>query len=78
MRSRAMGHLSLWATRTGRKDIVTILEQTIAEEKAADKKLTAIAESKVNPKAAWGFPQLQWDGPLQVGTSAKRGKFSRR
>jgi len=36
----------------GRKDIVTILEQTIAEEKAADKKLTAIAESKVNPKAA--------------------------
>jgi len=41
-----MGHLSLWATRTGRKDIVTILEQTIAEEKAADKKLTAIAEAR--------------------------------
>ena len=46
------GSLIAWATRMGRKDIVTILEQTIAEEKVADKKLTAIAESKVNPKAA--------------------------
>jgi ferritin-like metal-binding protein YciE len=31
--------------------VAKVLEQTLNEEKAADKKLTAIAESKVNLKA---------------------------
>jgi ferritin-like metal-binding protein YciE len=31
---------------------VTLLQQTLDEEKATDKKLTAMAESQVNRKAA--------------------------
>jgi ferritin-like metal-binding protein YciE len=46
------GSLIAWAKRLGHADAARILEQTLNEEKAADKKLTTIAESKVNLKAA--------------------------
>ena len=46
------GTLIAWANQLGRRDCATLLEQTLNEEKAADKKLTAMAESQVNPKAA--------------------------
>jgi ferritin-like metal-binding protein YciE len=46
------GSLIAWAKCIGRSDVAKILEKTLKEEKAADKKLTAIAESKVNLKAA--------------------------
>jgi ferritin-like metal-binding protein YciE len=45
------GSLIAWAKRLGRNDAARILEQTLNEEKTADKKLTTIAESKVNKKA---------------------------
>jgi ferritin-like metal-binding protein YciE len=45
------GSLIAWAKRLGRTDVAKILEQTLKEEKAADQKLTTIAESKVNVKA---------------------------
>lgn len=34
-----------------RSDVARILSQTLREEKATDKKLTALAESKVNRRA---------------------------
>src|SRR5262245_65986739 len=46
------GSLIAWAKHLGRNDAARVLEQTLAEEKAADKKLTNIAESKVNLRAA--------------------------
>ncbi|HJU30244.1 MAG TPA: ferritin-like domain-containing protein [Hyphomicrobiaceae bacterium] len=46
------GSLIAWAKQLGRADVARILEQTLNEEKAADKKLTTIAESKVNLQAA--------------------------
>jgi ferritin-like metal-binding protein YciE len=46
------GSLIAWAKQLGRNDAVRLLEQTLAEEKAADKKLTSIAESRVNLRAA--------------------------
>ena len=46
------GSLIAWAKQLGRNDAARVLEQTLAEEKAADKKLTSIAESKVNLRAA--------------------------
>jgi ferritin-like metal-binding protein YciE len=46
------GSLIAWAKELGRTDVAKILEQTLNEEKAADQKLTAIAESKVNLQAA--------------------------
>ena len=46
------GSLIAWAKQLGRQDAARVLEQTLAEEKEADKKLTNIAESKVNLQAA--------------------------
>jgi ferritin-like metal-binding protein YciE len=46
------GTLVAWAQQLGRSDCASVLEQNLAEEKATDKKLTALAESKVNRKAA--------------------------
>jgi len=46
------GTLISWAKELGRKDCVTLLQQTLDEEKATDKKLTAMAESQVNRQAA--------------------------
>ena len=40
-----------FARLLGHQDIVTLLEETLAEEKAADEKLTAIAEEEVNQNA---------------------------
>lgn len=46
------GTLVAWAKQLGRADCASLLQQTLNEEEATDKKLTAMAHSKVNPKAA--------------------------
>jgi ferritin-like metal-binding protein YciE len=46
------GTLVAWAQQLGRNDCASLLQQNLDEEKATDKKLTAIAESKVNQRAA--------------------------
>jgi ferritin-like metal-binding protein YciE len=46
------GTLIAWANQLGRHECVTLLRQTLDEEKATDKKLTSMAESQVNRKAA--------------------------
>ena len=46
------GSLIAWAKHLGRNDCAALLQQNLDEEKAADKKLTALAESKVNRAAA--------------------------
>ena len=46
------GTLIAWAKQLGRADCARLLEQNLQEEKAADSKLTALAESNVNRKAA--------------------------
>jgi ferritin-like metal-binding protein YciE len=46
------GSLVAWAKQLGRNDCATILHKTLEEEKATDKKLTTLAESKVTLRAA--------------------------
>lgn len=46
------GSLIAFAKQLGRRDCASVLEKTLAEEKAADQKLTSIAESRVNQMAA--------------------------
>ena len=46
------GTLIAWAKQLGRDDCASVLQQNLDEEKATDQKLTAMAESKVNQKAA--------------------------
>jgi ferritin-like metal-binding protein YciE len=45
------GTLIAWAKQLGRADCASILAETLAEERATDEKLTAMAESKVNVRA---------------------------
>jgi len=46
------GSLIAWAKQLGRSDCAGMLQKTLEEEKATDKKLTVLAESKVNLRAA--------------------------
>ena len=46
------GTLRTWANVLGKTDVASTCEETLEEEKAADEKLTAIAESVVNQQSA--------------------------
>jgi ferritin-like metal-binding protein YciE len=46
------GTLIAWARQLGHREVVTLLLQTLGEERMADRKLTFMAEAKVNRKAA--------------------------
>jgi ferritin-like metal-binding protein YciE len=46
------GTLIAWAKELGRTDCASVLHENLEEEKAADQKLTKIAESEVNVQAS--------------------------
>ncbi len=48
----AYGTLVAWARAMGHSTAAKLLQQTLDEEKAADKKLTSLAEGGINQEAA--------------------------
>jgi ferritin-like metal-binding protein YciE len=46
------GSLVAWAKQLGRNDCASVLQKTLDEEKATDSKLTQLAESRINLRAA--------------------------
>jgi ferritin-like metal-binding protein YciE len=46
------GTLIAWAKQLGRSDCASVLQKNLDEEKAADKKLTELAEARLNLRAA--------------------------
>lgn len=46
------GTLIAWANQLGFKDAVPLLQASLAEEEATDKKLTQLAKASANPKGA--------------------------
>jgi ferritin-like metal-binding protein YciE len=46
------GSLVAWAKQLGRNDCASVLQKPLDEEKATDEKLTKLAESKINLRAA--------------------------
>jgi len=46
------GSLVAWSKQLGRADCATVLQKTLDEEKATDQKLTKLAETTVNLRAA--------------------------
>ena len=46
------GSLIAWAKQLGRNDCASVLHKTLDEERATDKKLTTLAESNINLRAA--------------------------
>ncbi len=45
------GTLVAWAKEMGRQDVAGLLQQTLDEEYATDRKLTSIAEARINQRA---------------------------
>jgi ferritin-like metal-binding protein YciE len=46
------GTLIAWAKQLGRPDCASVLRENLEEEKAADSKLTSLAEGNINVEAA--------------------------
>ena len=46
------GSLISWARQLGRSEAASLLQKTLEEEKIADRKLTSLAEGKINLRAA--------------------------
>jgi len=65
----AYGSLVAWAKSLGHDEAAELLEQTLEEEKAADDKLSALAEGGINDRAANG----QIDDAQLNGYDAKPG-----
>lgn len=63
------GTLVTWAKQLGRKDVATLLARNLKEEEATDKKLTALAKKKINPKASGKAPRR---GTARSGRRKKR------
>jgi len=69
----AYGTCAEWARLLGLGEVVSLLEQTLEEEKAADKKLTALAEQEINQAAiAGGQSEEGQEGGEQGGSSRGR------
>ena len=69
----AYGTLVAWAQAMGHTQAVKLLQQTLDEEKAADKKLTGLAEGGINQGAADAAQSDEDDAaPAVVSAAAKK------
>jgi ferritin-like metal-binding protein YciE len=78
----AYGTLVAWANTMGHTDAAGLLQQTLDEEKAADEKLTELAETGINREAADAAHPEEDEEAAAVGAGARksgaRSKPSRR
>ena len=73
----AYGTLVAWAQAMGHTEAARLLQQTLDEEKAADKKLSGLAEGGINQSAAdAAHPDEEEEEPMAVGASAGRRSAS--
>jgi ferritin-like metal-binding protein YciE len=68
----AYGTLVAWAQAMGHAQAAKLLQQTLDEEKAADKKLSGLAEGGINQSAADAAHPDDDEEPLAAGASAGR------
>lgn len=68
----AYGTLVAWAEAMGRTEAARLLQQTLDEEKAADKKLSGLAEGGINRRAAAAAHPDEDEEP--AGASASGGR----
>jgi ferritin-like metal-binding protein YciE len=72
----AYGTCIEWARLMGHNEVVALLEQTLEEEKATDKKLTMLAEQEIN-QAALAEGGHEEDEDMEQQRGAGRGRASR-
>jgi ferritin-like metal-binding protein YciE len=68
----AYGTLVAWARAMGHSEAADLLQETLDEEKAADEKLSGLAEGGINQGAAEAAHPDEEEEPAAVGTGAKR------
>ena len=68
----AYGTIIAWAEAMGHEDAVTLLQQNLDEEKAADKKLSALAEGGINQQAAKAAHPAEERETAMAGSSTRR------
>jgi len=74
----AYGTLVAWAKTMGHTDVADLLQQTLDEEKAADEKLSALAEGGINQSAADAAGSDEdAQEPAAVGAGAKKSAASK-
>ena len=69
----AYGTLVAWAQAMGHADAAALLQETLDEEKAADKKLSGLAEGGINQGAADAAHPDEDEETAAVGAGAKKG-----
>jgi len=68
----AYGTLVAWARAMGHSEAADLLQETLDEEKAADEKLSGLAEGGINQGAAETAHPDEEEEPAAVGAGAKR------
>jgi ferritin-like metal-binding protein YciE len=68
----AYGTLVAWAKAMGHTDAADLLQETLEEEKAADEKLSALAEGGINQGAADTADPERDEEPEAVGAGARK------
>jgi ferritin-like metal-binding protein YciE len=76
----AYGSVIAWAKALGHDDVATLLEETLDEEKAADEKLTELAEGGINADAAGEGEDAEETGAEseEAGSGQRRPVMARR
>jgi ferritin-like metal-binding protein YciE len=70
----AYGTLVAWAKTMGHDEVAVLLEETLNEEKAADEKLTSLAEGGINRDAATGNGAEEDEEPAMASNSKRMAK----
>jgi ferritin-like metal-binding protein YciE len=73
----AYGTMVAWAKAMGHEDAAALLEETLEEEKAADEKLTSLAEAGINQEAADAAHPEEAEESGQKSSARRAGKSSR-
>ncbi len=77
----AYGTLVAWAQGMGHSEAAKLLQETLDEEKAADKKLTSLAESGINQEAAGAAHPAEEDEdetPARAGRGGSAAAVAKR
>jgi ferritin-like metal-binding protein YciE len=69
----AYGTLVAWAEAMGHTEAAKLLQQTLDEEKAADKTLSGLAEGGINQSAADAAHSDEDEEPMATAGSTRKG-----
>jgi ferritin-like metal-binding protein YciE len=73
----AYGTLVAWARAMRHTEAADLLQETLDEEKAADKKLSSLAEGGINQSAADNAPPEKDEETMSVGNGSKKTPASK-